>query len=108
MKLIPNLPSEAFYELFKAASERIASRSCNDYEITNTPEFYDMIEQYAMRNLNCKTKEEYLAHPDYNDYKVTVSKNGKVIYVMDWIILDCLENVLLEKGIIKSFKGDYQ
>jgi len=93
---------QIFYDLMKYAEERIGDRGCNDYEIPNTPEAYRMIEEYQMRNLGCKTIEEYKIHPEYEDYKPQVNKKGDKIFIMDWQVFQCLIYKLEEKGIIKK------
>ena len=93
---------QVFYELFEEASEKLSNRGCNDYEVPNTPEFYDMLMQFGMRNLNCKTIEEFKAHKDYEDYKPRVSEDQKQIDAMDFEILGCFKHILLESGIIRK------
>jgi hypothetical protein len=92
---------QIFYELFEEAEDRMSRKCCNDFQVPNTPEWFDLIEQYEMRNLRCKTIEEYRNHPDYEDYRPYVSKDGKEINTMDWIVLGCLKHILLEKQIIE-------
>lgn len=79
--------SEAFSEILNQFSRVLSNAGCNDFPVENNPEMYALLEQAAADNLNCASVEEFRKHPEYQDYKPVVSKDGKEIYASDYTIL---------------------
>jgi hypothetical protein len=78
--------SQAFKELLNMFSEVLSNAGCNDFVVENNPEMYAVLEQAAADNLGL-TLEGFRASPDYEDYKPSVSADGKKIYTSDYTIL---------------------
>lgn len=87
---LPKTPKEAFKTLLEQFEDVLSNNCCNDFEVANTPEIYDMLEKAAARNLRCSSIEAFHYHLEYNDYKPDVNESGTKIYTQDFVILECL------------------
>ena len=88
---------EMFSKLIKDFSETLSNAGCNDFEVENTPELFEAFEKSAARNLRCRSVEEFKKHPEYEDYKVRVSKDGKKILTQDYTALEILKFHIMSK-----------
>ena len=91
---------DVFTDIFTLMTTDGMGHGCTDYEIPNTPELFQMLEEFGMRNLNLTTLEEFRAHPEYEDYKPYVIDDGLNIHTQTWIVAKCLQYELIQKGII--------
>lgn len=78
--------SQAFKELLDMFSSVLSNAGCNDMEVENNPEMYEMLEQAAADNLGMSL-ESFRKCEDYEDYKPMVSSCKKKIYTSDYTIL---------------------
>ena len=85
---------EMFLTLLNSLSDALSNAGCNDFDVENNPENYHLIELSSARNLRCKSLEEFKKHPEYEDYKPNVSKDGKTIHTSDYVILEILKSEL--------------
>ena len=91
---------DVFTDIFYKMANRDIGGCCSDYTTPNTPELFDMIELAGMRNLNLHSLEEFRNHEEYEYYKPRISKDGKHIYTEDFVIVECLCEECIQKGII--------
>lgn len=69
------------------ASDEFSNHGCNDFVLENTPENYAFIE--AMEKWNVS---ESGGEPN----EISISKDGKEIYTMDWYVMSYLAYLLRE------------
>lgn len=91
----PKTKKEAFKELLSQFSDVLSNNGCNDFAVANTPEMYLALEEEGAANLRMSL-ESFRKSPDYEDYKPSVSEDGKTIYTQDFTILHLIE---LELGL---------
>lgn len=84
---------EAFKELLNNFGDILGNSDCNDFQVANTPEMYLMLEEAAAENF-AMNLESFRESSIYEDFKPAVSEDGKIIYTLDYIILDIIKKEL--------------
>lgn len=84
---------EAMSQLLDVLSNLLSGNGCNDFEVENNPEMFLAIEEAGATNLRMSL-ESFRNCTDYEDYKPSVSANGKTIYTADYTILELIRKEL--------------
>lgn len=90
---IPKTKKEAFKELMEQFDQSLSCNGCNDFTVANTPEMFLALEEAGAANVRM-TLESFRKSEEYEDYKPSVSEDGRTIFTTDYTILAMMKKEL--------------